>query len=108
MRFPHACILHQRRVWFLLVSRKSQRQLSAPQARTSAMASEVMSCRAASASIQTGSSASALKRPQCHRSEERRVGKECRARGSVGREKKKKGKDHSRATGDVADVEDGR
>src|SRR5205807_10248179 len=22
MRFPHACILHQRRVWFLLVSRK--------------------------------------------------------------------------------------
>src|SRR5947208_6163391 len=74
MRFPHACILHQRRVWFLLVSRKSQRQLSAPQARTSAMASEVMSCRAASASIQTGSSAWALKRPQCHSSAARLSG----------------------------------
>jgi hypothetical protein len=34
MRLPHTCILHQRRVWLRLVSRNSQRQASAAQART--------------------------------------------------------------------------
>lgn len=38
MRLPQTFMLHQRRVWFLLVSRKSQRQVSTAQVRMRATA----------------------------------------------------------------------
>jgi len=54
IRLPQTFMLHQRRVWFLLVSRKSQRHVSAAQVRTLAISGDKRISETASARIQTG------------------------------------------------------
>src|SRR2546429_1387187 len=54
MRLPQTLMSHQRRVWFLLVSRKSQRHWGSAQARREWTASEVRRPEADWARSQTG------------------------------------------------------
>src|ERR1700685_253208 len=58
IRFPHSFISHHRRVWFLLVSRNSQRHSALSQARTRSTASDVIRSAVLMASVHSGSSGS--------------------------------------------------